>query len=248
MSKRYRFLAAAAFASGWIVSRPAHAYRPFDSTDASVADPGDLELEAGPAGYLRIGPSRYLVAPALVANLGLFDRFEAVLQGRELFLLQGAAGEARTRLSDNEASLKIVLRKGSLQGESGISVGTELGLLLPGQSEAGVGASGSLLLSQRWSFGTIHINLAAERTRDANPGVFGGAILEGPFDWSIRPVGEVFFENERDGERTISGLAGFIASISDRLVLDAALRLGRDEVEARAGLTWTLPVWGEPHP
>jgi hypothetical protein len=170
--------AMAVLVCGLALSRSARAYRPFDSTDASVADTGEFELEAGPAGYLRIGPSRYLVAPALIANLGLFDRCEAVLQGRELILLEGVSGEPHTRWNDNEASLKFVLRKGSLQGESGVSIATELGLLLPGQSEPGIGASGSLLVSQRWWFATLHLNLAAERTRDGNPGVITGAIVE----------------------------------------------------------------------
>jgi hypothetical protein len=248
MIKSTSLLAVAVVVSSPLLSRSAHAYRPFDSTDASVAEAGEFELEAGPAGYLRIGPSRYLVAPALVANLGLFDRCEAVLQGRELILLEGVSGEAHTRWNNNEASLKFVLRKGSLQGESGVSIGTELGLLLPGQSEPGIGASGTLLVSQRWSFATLHLSLAAERTRESNPGVITGAIVEGPFDWWARPVGELLFEDEIDGERRVSGLVGAILRVNDNLVLDAAIRVARDELEARAGLTWTLPVWGEPHP
>ena len=78
--------------AGLFAARSAHAYRPFDSTDASVAAPGEFELEAGPAGYLRLGQANYLVAPAIVANLGFVDRWEVVLQGRELILLKGIPG------------------------------------------------------------------------------------------------------------------------------------------------------------
>ena len=43
----------------------AAAYRPFDGTDASVADPGAFEIELGPAGLLREGSQRTLIAPAV---------------------------------------------------------------------------------------------------------------------------------------------------------------------------------------
>jgi hypothetical protein len=52
-------------------SRPAFAYRPFDGTDAAVADRGQLEIELGPVGLLREGPNRFLVLPALIASVGL---------------------------------------------------------------------------------------------------------------------------------------------------------------------------------
>ena len=38
------------------------AYRPFDGTDAAVAEPGQVEIELGPAQYLQIGSERTLVA------------------------------------------------------------------------------------------------------------------------------------------------------------------------------------------
>ncbi len=60
----------------------AAAYRPFDSTDASVAEAGRLEVELGPLGYLAEGQEHFLVAPILIANLGLSRRWELVLQGR----------------------------------------------------------------------------------------------------------------------------------------------------------------------
>src|SRR5207253_9284581 len=59
------------------------AYRPFDGTDAAVAGRGELEIELGPAGLLRIGPDRFLVAPALIVNLGFADRWELVLERSE---------------------------------------------------------------------------------------------------------------------------------------------------------------------
>jgi hypothetical protein len=48
----------------------AQAYRPFDGTDAAIAEPGQVEIELGHAQYLQIGPERMLVAPTIVFNYG----------------------------------------------------------------------------------------------------------------------------------------------------------------------------------
>src|SRR5205085_12316025 len=51
--------------------RPAFAYRPFDSTDAAVAEKGNLELELGPLGFLKTGADRFLVTPGAIFNVGI---------------------------------------------------------------------------------------------------------------------------------------------------------------------------------
>jgi hypothetical protein len=65
----------------------AQAYRPFDGTDAAVAEPGQVEIELGPAQYLQIGSERTLVAPTVVFNYGLAEGWELVLQGEALHSL-----------------------------------------------------------------------------------------------------------------------------------------------------------------
>jgi hypothetical protein len=52
-------IAAAAAVGGAMCGRaaPAFAYRPFDGTDAAVADPGQVEVELQPAGRLQEGAS-----------------------------------------------------------------------------------------------------------------------------------------------------------------------------------------------
>jgi hypothetical protein len=224
----------------------ASAYRPFDSTDADVAARGEFELELGPVGYLRAGQAKYLTASAVVANLGLIDRVEAVLQGRELVLFDNGAHGS---LVDTGAFLKIVWREGSLQGRSGLSIATEVGPLLPTiNGEPGVGYSAAVILSQRWSFATVHLNLEGSQTRAGNADAFVGAIVEGPNDWLARPVAEFFYEDELGAEQTISGLVGFIARVNDSLSLDMGTRTARvgttTVFEARAGFTWAFPIWG----
>ena len=60
-----------------------------------------------------------------------------------------------------------MLREGVLQDKTGPSVATEFGLLLPGiRDEHGTGASLAGIVSQRWEWGTLHLNTAAALTRD----------------------------------------------------------------------------------
>src|SRR5262245_38760528 len=81
-------------------ARGAFAYRPFDGTDADVADPSEVELEIGPIGYVRAGSRNFLVAPALIANYGVVERWELVLEGRHQLLLGDTNGEPRSSLTD----------------------------------------------------------------------------------------------------------------------------------------------------
>lgn len=229
-------------------ARTAHAYRPFDGTDADVASLGELELEIGPVGYLREGREGFLTAPAIVVNLGVLPRVELVAEGTALYSLDAARADPRARFADPGLFLKAVLRNGALQDASGPSIAVEAGPLLPaGAGETEWGVEGTLIVSQRWSFGTVHVNLSAARTRAGRGEGFLGAILEGPDDWRLRPVAEAFYEREIGAERTWSLLGGGVLRIDDDLSLDAAARWGRADatnaLEIRAGLTWTLHLW-----
>jgi hypothetical protein len=123
---------------------PAWAYRPFDGTDAAVVAPGELEIELQPAGTLRQGSDKTLIAPATVVNVGLPDRWEAVFQGQGQFPL--STSDQSAGVTGVGAFLKHVLRPGSLQNESGPSIATEFGALLPGiNADAGFGARNGVL-------------------------------------------------------------------------------------------------------
>ncbi len=63
-------------------SPAALAYRPFDGTDAAVADPGEMEIEFQPAGTIRQDGETTLIAPATVLNFGLPHDWEAVLESQ----------------------------------------------------------------------------------------------------------------------------------------------------------------------
>jgi hypothetical protein len=232
---------------------PASAYRPFDGTDAAVAAPGEFELELGPAELLREGSERTLIAPATVLNLGIADRWEAVLQGQvETPLGRSRDAAGRSSLVDNGFFLKGVLREGTLQEKPGPSVATEFGVLLPGiNGDRGTGASAAAIVSQRWPSMTVHFNAEAALTRESHADFFLSTILEGPSAWPVRPVGEVFYERTIGEEETLSGLIGAIWQIRENFAADLAIREARvdardhdrTQTEIRLGLTVALPVW-----
>ena len=92
------------------------AYRPFDGTDAAVAETGEIEIELGPVEYLRIGAVHTLLAPDLRINYGFIPGWEAALEGK---LTHGlTAGVPGTSLVESQALFKGVLR-GQPAGEAG---------------------------------------------------------------------------------------------------------------------------------
>jgi hypothetical protein len=245
-------LAVAAILVGIVGADSALAYRPFDSTDAAVADLDELEFELGPFGYRKSQNERTLIAPSYVVNYGFAKNWEAVIEGRAEHPL-APADDTRSRFVGNAFSLKHVLREGVLQDKTGPSIATEFGVLLPGLlDEQGYGASWMGIVSDRWSWGSSHFNFGAELTRDHNVNFVAGWILEGPHEWTVRPVGEARFEHQvgpvkRD---TASVLAGAIWNVRENLSVDFAVREawvnGNRETEIRAGLTFAFSV-AKPH-
>ncbi len=234
-----------------VFAATALAYRPFDSTDADVARAGEFELELGPAGWLREGSKKFLVAPAAVGNIGLSGDRELVVQGQHELALDREGDEPHSSVVDNAALVKQVLRRGSLQDASGPSAATEYGFLLPSlRGDHGTGFSVAGIVSQRWEAATIHFNAALARTREHEPDVFLGTIVEGPYAWRVRPVGEIFSERTKGSARTNSYLVGAIWREREGLSFDFGLRYahaGAESVrELRLGLTWAFPYRARP--
>ena len=228
--------------TGW--SGISFAYRPFDATDAAVADVGQLEVELGPVGFRRSDVERTVVAAAYVLNFGFVKNWELVLEGRGEHPL-APAEDMQSRFVGDALFFKGVLREGVLQDKSGPSVATEFGALLPGfHDEQGWGASLLGIVSQRWSGGTIHFNLGAALTREQHGDLFIGTIFEGPYNWVVRPVAEVVYEREFNTTETFSVLAGAIWKVSEDLSFDFGVREAwvnhQPVTEIRAGLTFAI--------
>ena len=236
----------------------AWAYRPFDGTDAAVAETGEMEIEFGPAGYLHMERQSWLVAPAAIANLGIAGGWELVLEGKQLWRIGSATASApadnsRLVLTDSAFSVKHVLVDGILQGRDRPGLACEVGALLPAlHEEGGFGAVVAVILSSGLGPVVTHLNLQAIFSPAHEPGGFVGLIVEGPQRWPVRPVLELAGERERGGTGILSALAGFIWTVSPSLALDGAVRVGRQDeareghtslVELRTGLTWSFPVF-----
>lgn len=234
------------FLSGVILlhTDAAFAYRPFDGTDAAVADPGEMEVELQPAGGKSTGGQKTLIAPATVFNYGFAKDWEVVFEGRAETPLPTSGP---TTLTDGGAFLKHVLRSGVLQDQTGPSIATEFGVLLPESvGDTRFGASIATIISQRWDWGTAHLNIAGVLTRDQHAELFTGIILEGPYKWTVRPVAELFYEEEFGQARTFSALIGAIWQVKDNLSFDVGFRHaivnGTGVNEVRAGLTFGFPM------
>jgi len=223
----------------------AGAYRPFDGTDADVAAPREFELEAGPLGYERQGNERFLIGPALVLNYGLAPRFEAVLEGRQQRDLDHLR---HSETEDVALSLKSLLREGSLQDGTGVSVALETGLLLPG-SERRLGAHVASILSWHWPALTLHVNLGNDLLTSIHYAATASLIVEGPAGWRVRPVAELLLQRDFGQPQLSMGLErsaliGAILPWNESWSFDLALRravLDREVmVEARLGFTWSF--------
>jgi hypothetical protein len=240
-------LAAAALLACW--SGAARAYRPFDGTDAAVAETGEIEIELGPVEYLREGAERMLFAPDYRINYGFTPGWEASIEGKAAHGLTAEVPGAS--LVGSDVLLKGVLREGSLQEKPGPSVATEFGILLPGiNDEHGTGAILNAIASQRWDWGTIHLNAQIALTREQHADYFLDTIIEGPHDWVVRPVAEFFYERDIDLFRTGSALVGAIWQVQDNIAVDFAVRGAcindRTAGEIRAGVTFAFGVTKAP--
>jgi len=234
----------------WLV--PAHAYRPFDGTDADVLDRGDMELEFGYLHYLREGSQRSLETPVAVMNFGLLNKRELVFEGRVRTLLSGNAEPHQTGFTDAAISLKQLHREGSLQEGSGPSIASECGLLLPVLSGERTGAGCAVIVSQHGVAGAVHFNGAVSKNREGSWERFLGTIVEGAGWGPIRPVGEVYAVRDSAGRHTESALAGMAWTARKGLTFDIAVRKARTEEHAiseiRIGLTWAIPAGRSPGP
>ncbi len=226
----------------------AWAYRPFDGTDADVAELGSFEIELGPAHWYRQAGESYVIAPATVLNFGILENTEIVVDFEDFVALGALNGRPRAALLNTDILLKHVFREGILQGKTGVSIAIEAGPLTPEVNGTNAfGASLNALLSYRWDWGTVHFDEWPSYSRNHNLDLFSGVIVEGPHDWVVRPVSEIFYEKEFNALQTESALVGAIWTVKESFALDLAVRGARigeeNAAEVRLGFTWSIPMW-----
>jgi hypothetical protein len=237
------------------VPRVASAYRPFDQTDADTAEVNTIELELGPI-KLTTGGGSVIYGPGGVFNYGFSDGWELVFDYDAAIPLGDPGGS----LVLTDLQVKHVLRAGSLQDRPGPSVALEAGPLFPTipTFPDEIGFDGTLIVSQRWSDVTVHVNAEVAWERDRAFSTTDGFIIEGPQRWRLRPVAEAYVSVER-GASLYSGLVGAIYRWRPSVVFDAAVRMIENDEpgppstgpgtskngtsgELRLGLTWVIPT------
>jgi hypothetical protein len=222
------------------------AYRPFDSTDAAVADPREVEIELGPVAYTDSQHASVIEAPVVTVNAGLGDSWEAVLDAARA--VTHSPNEHDLEAIETALLLKHVLRDGVLQEQAGWSIATEFGVLLPTvNADDDYGASLALIGSREIERAMIHVNAAVAENRDGNTELFSGLIVEGLTSSPVRPVAELTFQDERGTDtRSAGALLGAIWERDEALSFDLAVRAVREDHEwsyqGRIGFTWAFTV------
>ena len=232
-------------------SRPALGLRPFVSTDAAVAAPGELEFELGYVGFRRRAGTTAVVAPALRANLGIVRDLEVVAEFEAAHAVS-SGGRPRSEVRNAAVSLKGILREGVLQGAAGPSLAVEASLLIPtAHGERQPGSEVVAIASTGVHGWTLHANGGPLLdTVRANPGVAWGVIVESPLVRDVRAVAELNGQGVRGSPAESSGLVGALWVLEPpppltTLTLDAGVRRGisraADDWAGTAGLTVGLP-------
>lgn len=218
----------------------AWAYRPYDSTDADVAGDDEIEMELGWRDLNVDADHEQTAVGAL--NFGMGHRREIVLEG-EWQRLESPA-ESVTTFGDVGLFIKQVHRRGSLQGERGMSVASECGVLIPTKSgDSGPGGECALIASHSSSVLSLHANAAIAFETDHRWANSLGLIIEGPESWRIRPGLELLRDDTEDERAQVSMLVGAVWNSADGLAFDIAYRRGlepsREPREWRVGMTWS---------
>ena len=226
-----------------LAAKPAWCYRPYDSTDADVASEDELEVEFG------FSQARSTDVEArgwgLVLNYGLGRDRELVLEGARK-RTEESGFPAQTSFSGVALSVKQVLRRGTLQEQSGVSVAVESGALIPASSdENNLGGECALIGSQALRMVTLHLNAAVAYGTSRTWGRSFGFIVEGADDWVVRPGLEILNDREEGEPSEWSALVGLTWRASDRLAADLAYRHSIGSTDAfnewRLGVTWSMP-------
>lgn len=220
---------------------PALALRPFDGTDAAVADPQSIETEFEPIGYLREADERFVVFPELGVNYGAGSGYEFSLEARRVMRMTDEAPTPSPRFDDFEVAVKRILRSGMMQDKKGPSMAGEIGLLLPTSDEKGTGFFGALAVTDHFHLIGVHLNAEVSRTRAHQTGRFGSVIFEFFDHHALHPVAELSLEREGEETPTKGLLIGALWEVREHLVMDFAVRTSyadTHDAEVRAGMTF----------
>ena len=222
----------------------AMAYRPFEATDADVADSRTIEIEFGPAEFIAHGPDHALQAPTLTVNFGLGGGYEFGVEGVNLVALKPEEGVPRMQLVDTGLALKHLLKRGGLQDAHGSSIAAEAVVLFPGRGQDHLGAEAGGIISNDSKTYVSHLELGVSRSPEGSNGAGAGLILETADHRGWRPVAELNLEGAQGEPPSKSVLIGSIYEAREGFSVDAGVRLGQSDgvrwTEVRAGFAYQI--------
>jgi hypothetical protein len=228
---------AAVVASVVTAPPPSAAYRPFDSTDAAVADPWVLDAEIGYLNVARQGGETTFATPQVVLNLGIVPNWEII---GEFEVEEPVHGDVA--VVDPGVFVKAVLKDGVLQGNAGLSVAVETGVLLPATppDERDAGFAGLAIVSAMAGPLLLHLNGGGGVSRtEASAFAIWGVIAELPVAPALRVAGEINGESVESDAAHASALLGTIWDVPGYpLALDAGVRCGL----TRAANDWAVTI------
>jgi len=224
-----------------LAGAPAWAYRPYDSTDADTLEDHELEIELGWRDLTA--PSDGERAVDAVFNYGIGHSREVILEGSWL-RTPSANGGWNSSISDVALKLKQLHRRGVLQGERGLSIASECGVLIPTSSEeSGPGGECTLIASHRNSVLSFHLDAGVAYETDHRWSNAIALVVEGQESWRWKPGLELRHEHVEGESAEFSALLGLTWRASNTLALDAAYRRwlepSSDPDEWRIGMTWS---------
>tara|TARA_R100001377_G_C3194381_1_gene111994 strand:- start:2543 stop:3313 length:771 start_codon:yes stop_codon:yes gene_type:complete len=195
--------------------------RPFDGTDPALVGVNEFEIKLGPLDFKRDASKLNWHTPMFGLNYGLTENWELNF-GVEAE--RADHHENRFRENASEIGVKHLLRKGSIQGYSGLSVAMELSFEKSSEVATKTGSSLAAIIGNQWDWGSLYLNVATERTPEQENEVFTGIIFEGNSDNRLRPVVEFTRVSSNHASPEYAGLLGFIYEPFENIAFDFAVK------------------------
>lgn len=231
---------------GLFWSSASHGLRPFESTDADVVGPGEIELEAGIL-YDEQSHDRLWEAPTLVLNIGILEETELVLEGVSGYAQDDSGTRWEHELTDTAIFVKRVWTRSQ---DEGWSFATETGILLPTEEEdQRLDYEGLAIFTWNSPIMSVHFNFGAETERESDganrDAIFlWGIVAEAPLSDRLQLAAEINGEKQESERPESRALVGFLWKCRENLQLDLALFQGltRDlpEVGFTSGFTYSF--------
>lgn len=224
---------------GLFLSSASHALRPFESTDADVVDPGEIELEAGIL-YEEQSHDRLWEAPTLVLNIGVLEETELVLEGVSAYKDDDSGTGWDRELTDTAAFVKRVWRR----SEDGLwSFATETGILFPNEEDdQGLDYEALAIFTWNAPAASVHFNGGVETERELGGAnrdtiLFWGVAAEMPLTDRLQLAAEINGEKHQRERPESRALVGCLWQCRENLLLDLAVFRGLTKESPDVGFT-----------